>query len=261
MKIQILTCIILMSILSASAQITNSFPNNGNVGVGTVNPETKMHIVKDNVGVKSTYSDFVLEAIDSQIDIISNSSGIWGSAINLIEGNTSSNSNVWSIVRQTTAGYGDSSLRFNFGNANWHDNPNKVIFKTNGNVGIGTTSPDAKLAVNGDIHAKEVKVDLIGWPDYVFEKGHKTPTLEEVEKHIQEKGHLINIPSAKEVGENGIQLGEMNKLLLEKIEELTLYTLQQQRELEKQKASKQKLEERLDQLENTLKRNEKKAYK
>ncbi|WP_108246743.1 tail fiber protein [Muricauda brasiliensis] len=105
---------------------------------------------------------------------------------------------------------------------------------TSGDVGIGIRIPDAKLAVNGNIHAKEVKVDLTGWPDYVFKEGYDLPTLEEVEKHIREKGHLINIPSAKEVEENGIELGEMNKLLLEKIEELMIYTLDQEKRLELQ---------------------------
>lgn len=85
------------------------------------------------------------------------------------------------------------------------------------------------------------------------------PTLEEVEKHIQEKGHLINIPSAKEVEENGIQLGEMNKLLLEKIEELTLYTLEQEEkiqehknQLEKERAINKNQEKRIGRLEKLL---------
>ncbi|GAA4277407.1 hypothetical protein [Aquimarina mytili] len=111
----------------------------------------------------------------------------------------------------------------------------------NGNVGIGTSTPDAKLAVNGDIHAQEVTVDLIGWPDYVFEDTYTLPSLSQVEKHIKEKGHLVNIPSAKEVEEQGIQLGEMNKKLLEKIEELTLYTIAQEKKLSKQSEEIQKL--------------------
>lgn len=106
------------------------------------------------------------------------------------------------------------------------------IFYTTGNVGIGTTPQSAyKLAVNGVIHTKEVLVNEIGWADYVFFKNYKLPTLEEVEQHIQDKGHLINIPSAAEVEANGIELGEMNKLLLEKIEELTLYVIQQEKRI------------------------------
>ncbi len=105
-----------------------------------------------------------------------------------------------------------------------------------GNIGIGTgSSPIAatdKLAVNGLIHTKEVKVDLVGWPDYVFATTYKLPTLQDVEKQIQEKGHLANIPSAKEVETNGLLLGDMNKKLLQKVEELTLYLIQQNKEIE-----------------------------
>lgn len=104
-----------------------------------------------------------------------------------------------------------------------------------GFVGIGTkTSEGYKLAVNGKIRAKEIKVET-NWADYVFANDYNLPTLEEVEKHIQEKGHLINIPSAKEVEENGIHLGQISSKLLEKIEELTLYTISQEKEIELQK--------------------------
>jgi hypothetical protein len=99
-----------------------------------------------------------------------------------------------------------------------------------GSVGIGTTTPDAKLAVNGTIHSKEVKVDLLDWPDYVFKKDYKLPTLEDVEKHINEKGHLENIPSEEEALKNGINLGEMNAKLLQKIEELTLYMIEMKKD-------------------------------
>ncbi len=101
-----------------------------------------------------------------------------------------------------------------------------------GNVGIGTEQPgDWKLAVNGKIRAKEIKVET-GWSDFVFFDDYKLPTLKEVEKHINTYGHLKDIPSAKEVEENGIQLGEMNSKLLQKIEELTLYTIQQDKKIE-----------------------------
>ncbi|PWL39605.1 hypothetical protein DKG77_01870 [Flagellimonas aquimarina] len=99
--------------------------------------------------------------------------------------------------------------------------------------------------------AEEIKVET-GWADYVFKENYDLPTLEEVEKHIQEKGHLINIPSAEEVEENGIQLGKMNKLLLEKIEELTLYTLQQQEEMNTYKKGITLLTEKLEALEQQI---------
>ena len=104
-----------------------------------------------------------------------------------------------------------------------------------GNVGIGTMNPhDWRLAVNGNIRAKEIKVET-GWADFVFYNNYKLPTLQEVENHIKEKGHLKDIPNAKEVKENGIFLGEMNSKLLQKIEELTLYAIQQEKEIEQLK--------------------------
>ena len=108
----------------------------------------------------------------------------------------------------------------------------KIPFLVNnaGKVGIGTVTPDAELAVNGVVHSKEVKVDLNGWSDFVFKEHYNLPTLEEVEQHIKEKGHLKDIPSAKEVEENGIFLGEMDAKLLQKIEELTLYVLELKKE-------------------------------
>ena len=147
-------------------------------------------------------------------------------------GNESPNSNSVSVTTNASSG-GESG--------NWSVSGSDINYTT-GNVGIGTTSPGAyKLAVNGNIHTKEVKVDLVGWADYVFGKEYELPTLEEVEKHINEKGHLINIPSAEEVEANGIQLGEMSKLLLEKIEELTLYTIEQQNEIDQLQKESQEL--------------------
>jgi len=140
------------------------------------------------------------------------------------------------------------STKDRFRNSGVIEHEPEFTITTAGNVGIGMRIPDAKLAVNGNIHAKEVKVDLVGWPDYVFKENYDLPTLAEVERHIKEKGHLINIPSAKEVAKNGIQLGEMNKLLLEKIEELTLYTLQQQKQLDGYKNIVVQLQEQIDEL-------------
>jgi len=102
-----------------------------------------------------------------------------------------------------------------------------------GNVGIGTYAPDSKLTVKGNIHAEEVKVDLsVPGPDYVFKEDYDLKSLDEVQEYIQAHGHLPNIPSAEEMEENGVQLGEMNMKLLEKIEELTLYSIEQKKEIE-----------------------------
>jgi len=119
------------------------------------------------------------------------------------------------------------------GGGNWTTNANGIHFD-GGNVGIGTNNPGVdKLAVNGNIRAKEVKVEVANWPDYVFTEKHKLLTLEEVQNHINEKGHLPNIPSAGEIEANGLEMGEINRLLIEKIEELTLYIIQQEKRIEK----------------------------
>ncbi len=111
---------------------------------------------------------------------------------------------------------------------------------TDSNIGIGTNSftdgsDSYRLSVDGAVRAHRVKV-YTTWADYVFEKQYKLPTLEEVEQHIKDKGHLKDIPSAAEVEANGIELGEMNKLLLQKIEELTLYTIELNKEVKALKA-------------------------
>jgi hypothetical protein len=108
----------------------------------------------------------------------------------------------------------------------------KMAINVNGNVGIGTIITGThKLAVEGSIGAREIKVQTTGWSDFVFKKEYNLPTLEEVEKHIAEKGHLENIPSEEEVLKNGINLGEMNAKLLQKIEELTLYMIEMKKDI------------------------------
>ncbi len=104
-----------------------------------------------------------------------------------------------------------------------------------GNVGIGTTTPTTKLAVNGTIRSREVLVEAAPWPDYVFAKGYDLPTLREVADHIRKNGHLQDIPSAEEVEENGVKLGEMNTKLLRKIEEITLYLIHQENDISSMK--------------------------
>jgi len=107
-----------------------------------------------------------------------------------------------------------------------------MVFTGDGNVGIGTTNPTYKLAVNGTVRSKEVIVENIGWPDYVFDHRYKLPGLNEVEKFIQQNNHLPNIPSAKDVMENGLHVGDIQNRMMEKIEELTLYIIQLNKRME-----------------------------
>jgi hypothetical protein len=111
-----------------------------------------------------------------------------------------------------------------------------VMNTVTGNVGIGIFNPTQKLAVNGTIRSKEVIVENTGWPDYVFDNAYKLKPLDEVEKFIALNKHLPNIPSAKEVEEKGLSLGDMQKKMMEKIEELTLYIIELKKELEMLKA-------------------------
>lgn len=153
-------------------------------------------------------------------------------------------------------------------NSDMIENHQVASLTITGNVGIGTSNPKEKLSVNGRIRAHEIKVESAAgtWPDYVFSKNHPLPTLEEIEKHILEKGHLPGIPSAKEVTKEGINLGDMNARLLQKIEEITLLLIkenktnaesqiklkEQQKVLDHQNSEIKELTKRLEKLENKL---------
>jgi hypothetical protein len=122
-------------------------------------------------------------------------------------------------------------------------NPFKNLSEKDGKIGIGTSFPDELLTVKGKIHTQEVLVDLEGAvaPDYVFENyfngfseampEYRLISLEELETFLKENNHLPNVPSAETMQAEGISLKAMNLLLLQKIEELALYTLQQQKEI------------------------------
>lgn len=114
-----------------------------------------------------------------------------------------------------------------------------------GNVGIGTTNSNGfKLAVNGSIHTKSVTVDNNQWPDYVFHPSYPMRSLPELSIYIDKHKHLPEIPSAEDVNKNGVELGALNAKLLKKIEELTLYVIQINKELQdlkmRRKSSKHK---------------------
>lgn len=128
----------------------------------------------------------------------------------------------------------------------------RLTISPSGKVGIGYIYPKNELDVNGTVHAKEVKVDLNGWADFVFKKEYQLPSLESVEKHIKEKGHLPSIPSEAEISKNGLSLGENQKLLLQKIEELTLYSIEQNKQLKVQNEQLNIQAQKIEKLENAL---------
>lgn len=194
--------------------------NSGNVGIGTSAPDNSLTIRTSPAQLSSHIYFGEPLAVQGQpsATLCFGGSGIQNAGFTWVPNNVDS---------------GKLFLSFG-GNDNGFYNATKMTFQSNGNIGIGTVNPSNKLDVNGTIHSQEVKVDMIGWSDFVFKKDYNLPTLDQVEKHIVDKGHLENIPSEEEVLKNGINVGEMNAKLLQKIEELTLYLIEMKKENQRQ---------------------------
>ncbi|RXG11373.1 hypothetical protein DSM03_11710 [Leeuwenhoekiella aestuarii] len=128
---------------------------------------------------------------------------------------------------------------------------NRLRIHRTGGVSIGTAirQPGYLLSVNGKIKAKEVKVSIVEWADFVFQTDYKLPRLQDVELFIAQNGHLRGVPSAKTVKEESVNLGEMDSKLLQKIEELTLYVIQQGKQITELQGENINLNKRLEQLE------------
>ena len=129
-------------------------------------------------------------------------------------------------------GYNDGAIANNLGLT--LASANFII--TGGNVGIGTNDTKGhKLAVPGILIVESIKVQLqTSWPDYVFGKDYKLPSLDSIERQIKETGHLSGIPSSSQAKLNGVDLGEMNGKLLKKIEEITLHMIAMKKQLNAQ---------------------------
>lgn len=227
----------------------------GNVGIGTSSPATKLDILA--TAVTGGESLMRLKVSDASTDYltIANNTGTPGQFIPSIRGfHNSDNRLALRLTAATSSNMdngNDAAMIFDsriidgssqtfisnrpiFQWANYSSA--KMTMLANGSLGIGTiTTGTHKLAVEGSIGAREIKVEASSWSDFVFENNYKLRTLEEVEQHIDENGHLPEIPSEAEVTENGINLGEMNAKLLQKIEELTLYLIEQNKENQEQR--------------------------
>lgn len=199
----------------------NSYITGGSLGIGTTAPSQKLG-VNGNIIVYPASSSWA-EGLSFSMP----TTNTWGGLRWRRErGNNDGN---WYI------GYIglDATDDLVFGSNNGGTQVDNILRLTKtGNVGIGTASPSEKLSVNGNIRSKKLIVTLTGWADYVFNKNYKLKPLSEVEQFIKTNKHLPEVPSAKQVEKDGIDVGDNEALLLKKIEELTLYMIDQNKKID-----------------------------
>lgn len=153
----------------------------------------------------------------------------------------------WAIGNEHTVG--DRYIIYNTPHATYD-----LAILANGNIGIGTVDPgNYKLGVNGTMHSKAVVVDMTGWSDYVFNRNYKLPALAGLKSYIDKSHHLPDMPSETEVERDGLNLGEMNKMLLKKVEELTLYLITKDEELTSEKLKNKLQDKKIEVFEKRLK--------
>ncbi|MCJ8212039.1 hypothetical protein MUY27_20145 [Mucilaginibacter sp. RS28] len=134
-------------------------------------------------------------------------------------------------------------------NAYFTEDNNGTSYVYSGKFGIGTADTKGyKLAVNGSAIATSVTVkNFDQWPDYVFKPSYKLPSLSSISTYISQNRHLPDMPSESEVKAKGIDLGEMVKLQTKKIEELTLYLIEKDKEVKAQQVQIEKLQRQINQ--------------
>lgn len=202
--------LILTLFTSGLAAQPNQLPASGNVGIGTTNPAAMLQVGSGAASLHAYNGESILFK-----------SG-WGDR-SLMEIHSPEGGNRF-VFQSLNQAFYLASL----------DQKPLLMQTTGGSVVVGGDIAPAgyKLAVAGPMIAESVTVRLkSNWPDYVFEKSHKRVSLPDLEKYIDVNKHLPEIPSASDVQKNGIDLGEMNTRLLKKIEELTLYIIEQDKQM------------------------------
>ncbi|MFL9483223.1 hypothetical protein ACI6Q2_10645 [Chitinophagaceae bacterium LWZ2-11] len=248
--------------LSNDLFVSGSAKLAGNVGIGTATPQTKLHVVGtgSSLNTSNTFNgDLLIQATMSsttsgaQLEFAnpanSDNSNPWGQGrIITVANNVGGEANaIGKMILGTRRFFSKNNL-----SAAWYYGDDITIDGT-GNVGIGITSPTEKLSVNGTILSKKIKVTQQNWPDYVFDSSYTLAPLSQVEQFIKNNKHLPDVPSAKEVADKGLDVGDNQAVLLKKIEELTLYMIEQSKktdEMKKEVESAKKInEERFQKLE------------
>lgn len=222
---------------------------NGNVGIGTTNSSVKLHVEGS-----ATNGEIGTEEIFKLGRPVTSGASFQQAASFKLGRWAPPTSNFESFTRL------DIALKDNTTSSNYNTDITVMTLQNNGYVGIGTTNPDMKLTVKGNIHAEEIKIDLFETvPDFVFKDNYNLRSIDEVEKFINENGHLPEIPSAQEFKKNGMMLAKMDMDLLKKIEELTLYIIEQEKSIKEQAEEIDLLKgltERLAKIEKQLKQKE-----
>jgi hypothetical protein len=202
----------------------------GNAGIGTPAPNAKLEVSGGDI---LATNGMLMSNLAGATQVRLNSAG---ANYGTIQNNAA---NLWSLGYKTTT---DNSL-----------GTGVIFWNATGNVGIGTNGPDYKLDVCGTIRAKEIKVDLLGGCDFVFDRDYPLMDLKELQEFVMTNHHLPGIASEKEMIEQGLNVKEFQMKLLQKVEELTLYTIAQNKKIEQQNDRTTLLEEQNELLKQEIK--------